>query len=82
MRWIVEAIEINVHFEKDGRVDPQSFTWRGQVHRIDHSGRRWEAEDGEHILVMTPAERIFELLYVRAEGCWYLVNVSPSGTRA
>ncbi len=78
----MEAIEITVHIDKDGRVDPQSFTWRGQPQRVDHSGRRWEAEDGEHILVMTPSERIFELLYARSDGLWYLVSASPSGMRA
>ncbi len=77
----MEAIEITVRFDKDGRADPVSFSWNGQPHRIAHTGRRWTAEDGEHILVMDPSGRMFELMCAYPDKRWYLANASPGGAR-
>ena len=78
----MDAIEITVRYDQDGQPDPLSFTWQGLLHRVDHTGRRWVAEDGVHVLVMDLSGRIFELLWARPEGRWYLVNASPAGMRA
>jgi len=77
----MDAIEITVRYDKDGQPDPLSFTWQGHVYRVDHTGRRWTAEDGIHILVMDFSGRMFELLYAGTDGRWYLVNASPPDRR-
>jgi hypothetical protein len=36
-------------------------------------GRRWQAADGEHIMVMFPRDRAVELLH-KPDGTWFLVK--------
>ena len=68
----MEPIEVVVRFNEKGEVTPLNFTWNLQSYQIVSTGRQWEAEDGRHILVMSAAERIFELIFLPLEGRWYL----------
>jgi hypothetical protein len=68
-----EPTEVEVRVDADGQVTPLAFTWRGQRMSVTGAGRRWVEADGEHILVMTPGERIFELLR-SPDGRWGIVR--------
>lgn len=63
---------------EDGSVRPLAFEWKGRRRKVASLGRRWQAEDGEHLLVMTPEGRVFELAYEEATGDWWLCRSLPS----
>jgi hypothetical protein len=73
----LEAIEVTARFERDGKVIPLRFTWKGREYSVEGTGRSWHAEDGLHILVMAAGERVFELVFVPAQGRWF---IKPLGT--
>lgn len=76
----VESISVQADVRPTGKLYPQSFLWRDNTYQVESSGRRWEDEEGEHILVMTPEKQSFELLYKEEESTWFLVRqVSGSG---
>lgn len=60
-----------------GELRPLSFTWRSKIYTIDSWGRRWQAADGEHFLVMTAAGRMFELVHRAPDGDWFLLTALP-----
>jgi hypothetical protein len=70
----MELIQVTARFDLDGKITPIEFTWNGRQYTLDSIGRRWQDEKGVHILVMIPGGRVFELLFVPAEGCWYLAR--------
>lgn len=72
---VVEAVEVVARFDLSGKIIPLSVTWREKNYSIESSGRRWQAEDGQHILVMTHSERMFELVFNPTAGRWYLKQV-------
>ncbi|MGD9091650.1 MAG: hypothetical protein PVF74_02300 [Anaerolineales bacterium] len=78
----MDAVDVTARFDSRGRAMPSSFKWYGVDYFVDSIGRRWVEEDGQHILVMVPGGRVFELLYKPVEGEWYLIPVggfrSPS----
>jgi len=70
----MKAIEVQAQIDGQGQVMPRRFTWQGQETRVDAIGRRWQDEDGEHILVMVqPGDRVYELLH-GADEKWWLVR--------
>jgi hypothetical protein len=71
----MDAVEVLARFDAQGKVTPLRFSWQGQEFEIESTGRRWQAEDGLHILVMTPGGRMFELLLLASEFRWYLSRV-------
>ncbi len=78
----MDPIDISLHVDAQGKANPLTFTWRGSVYRITAVGRRWQADDGEHILVMVaPADRVFELLHPPI-GPWQVVKPPPTRLRA
>lgn len=74
----MEAVEVVARFDLTGKITPLSVSWRERNYSIESSGRRWQAEDGQHILVMTHSERIFELVFTSSDGRWYLNQVVGS----
>ncbi len=68
----MEIIEVLARFTTDGRVDPLQVFWNGRTYPIESTGRRWEAEDGQHILAMLPGDRVVELLFTPGKSRWYL----------
>lgn len=73
----METIEVIARFTTDSRVVPLQIIWNGQLYPVESTGRRWEAEDGHHILTMLPGDRVVELLFVPGESRWYLRQVGP-----
>jgi len=74
----MEAIEVTARFDPSGKILPLSFRWRGSQYQVDAVGRHWQTEDGFHWLVLSTSGQAFELLYVAAEACWYLVQTPSS----
>jgi hypothetical protein len=74
----MQAIEVTAHFDENGKIMPLRFTWKGSVYQIESVGRHWSSEDGQHILVMVPGGRIFELLFACHESRWYLGRVETA----
>jgi len=67
--------EVEARFGEDGKITVLSFHWRGRRRPVTGAGREWRAGDGRHFLVMTPGERVFELVYHSATGVWSVVKV-------
>ena len=74
----MEAIEVTARFDERGNITPLQFTWKGVVHRLESTGRRWADETGQHMLAMDTSGRILELVFTRAEGRWYLGQGDPA----
>ena len=73
----METIEVTARFDREGKITPLSFTWRGKKYPVDSTGRSWVDEAGQHVLVMVPGERVYELVFLPAEMHWYLKRLSP-----
>lgn len=72
MRRVSEPVGVQVWFEVDGRPRIGRFRWRGDDTVVTAVGRTWVDDDGRHVLVMGPDERIYELKLDRADLVWYL----------
>jgi hypothetical protein len=75
----MEAVEVTARYDKEGKVTPLRFTWQGKEYVVEGTGRRWQAQDGLHLLVMAAGERVFELLFVPLNGRWF---IQPRGSYA
>lgn len=74
----MEAVEVVARFDDQGNITPLQFNWQGSPYQVESVGRRWRDEAGQHILVMAPGGRVFELLYTFSEGRWYLRSIGPN----
>lgn len=72
-----DAVVVEVRFEADGSVSPLAFVLRGRRHRVASLRRRGETEGLQHFLVMTPEEKVFELVYSPEQGTWQIRERSP-----
>lgn len=73
----MEPVEVTAHFDQEGVISPLHFTWKGSLHQVESTGRRWTDDIGQHILVMVSSGRIYQLVFKSVEGCWYIER-SPS----
>jgi hypothetical protein len=73
----MQAIEVIAMFAPDGKINPLRFRWQDGLYKVDSAGRRWQEEDGCHILVMTAGGQMFELLFSAPDSRWYLVRCGP-----
>lgn len=73
----LQAVEVTVHYSPEGAVTPLSFRWRERLYRVEAAGRRWQAEDGWHILVLTTRGQGFEMVFTAADNRWYLGQPGP-----
>jgi len=71
----MEPVEVTARFGIDGKIVPLNITWRQKGYKVTSVGRSWENETGRHILVMTPGDRVFELVFVPAECHWYILDL-------
>lgn len=71
----VEPVEVTARFNEQGQIEPLSFMRRGRIYPIDRVGRRWEDESGKHFMVMTPIERVFELIFEPGSLRWFFTRV-------
>ena len=70
----MEEIEVTARFDPKGKIIPISFVWGVRAYRIDSIGRSWQAKDGFHILVMTPRNQAYHLLFVSETTKWFLIR--------
>ncbi len=68
----MEPIEVTAHFDLQGTLTPLKFIWWGSTRQVESTGRRWVDEHGQHMLVMLPGGRIYQLTLILAEGRWYV----------
>jgi len=78
----MEPVEVLANFDLQGVVTPQRFTFHEVEYRVVSVGRRWIDEDGQHILVMVPGERVFELVFLPGSGTWSLRRWDAARPRA
>ena len=76
----MELIEVTAHFDTEGRITPITFVWKGRSYRVEGTGRRWEAKDGLHILVMVAGNRAYHLIFDCGTGVWKMVRSSEQPT--
>ena len=76
----METIEVTAHFDLQGRITPLTFVWQGRSYRVEGTGRRWEAKDGLHILVMITGNRAFHIIFDSRTGIWKMVRSSDLPT--
>lgn len=74
----MDLIEVTARFAKDGNIYPQRLNWQGVELPVESTGRHWQDQEGIHILVMVPRERVLELIYHTADSLWYLKQL-PAG---
>lgn len=77
----MERIEVSATTDFRGQVMPRSFTWKGKHYAVEACGRRWEAPDGLHILVMSRRSAMFELRQ-SPDHDWFLVQAPATVLRA
>jgi hypothetical protein len=53
--------EVQASYTPDGWPIPSSVLWNGETLPVIDVGRRWRSDDGIHILVRVPDNRVFEL---------------------
>ena len=70
----LHPISVTVHFDENGRLTPLKFTWRGHTYTVASTGRRWDDDEGHHLLVMLPTGAVYELL-LAPDHRWYLKRV-------
>lgn len=78
----MEPVEVLANFDLQGEVTPKRFTLKKVEYQVVSVGRRWIDEDGLHILVMVPGERVFELLFLPGSGTWFLRRWDSARLRA
>lgn len=76
----MNPIEVTAFFDLNGSPRPISFSWNGRTYRVDSIGRAWRAEDGFHVLVMTPGNRAYHLLLALPELRWYIARSGDIST--
>jgi hypothetical protein len=75
---MMEPIEVTVHFDEQGTITPLHFTWKGGRYQVESTGRRWQDDNGQHILVMVASGQIYELTFKNGEDRWYLEQAGPN----
>ena len=76
----MDRIEVTAHFDTQGHITPLTFVWKGRSYRVEDTGRRWEAKDGKHILVMVAGNRAFHLIFDINSCIWLLIRGSEQPT--
>jgi len=70
----MEAILVTARLDPQGVIYPLQFTWGAASYSVIGVGRRWQDETGQHMLVMVPGDRVYELVYVPDERIWFLLQ--------
>lgn len=78
----MEPIEVTARFDAQGTITPLAFTRKGSQQRVKSTGRRWVDEQGQHFLVMTMGEHMYELIFRSSEGLWYISRAASNRTFA
>ena len=79
---MMEKIEITTRFTRDGKLVPIDFTPGEETIQIQNVGRRWETDEGQHILVMDFQENTYHLFFQLSDLSWYLVQDKKASLRS
>ena len=66
-------IEVRTRLNRQGKLVPIECVFQGKKYQVIGLGRRWQAKDGEHVMVMFPRDRAVELLH-QADDTWFLIK--------
>lgn len=69
----MSAVGVECTFDKDGRVRVQRVQLKGAWIPVSQ-GRQWSEEDGRHVLVMFPGNKIEELILSAEDLVWRLAS--------
>lgn len=69
-----DPIAVEAKFDKDGKIYPKRFEWKGLHYSVESVGRQWEEEDITHILVMVVGEAVFELSFNPSTTRWHILR--------
>jgi hypothetical protein len=73
----MEAIEVTAHFDAQGNITPLHFSWQGGAYQVESTGRHWQDMDGWHTLVMVAGDKMYELIFRKNEGRWFIKQPGP-----
>lgn len=79
---LMQPIDVIARFNRDGKVTPLRFTWMDSEYLVESTGRHWETSEGQHVLVMIPGGRIFELVFSLSHRRWFLGSAQPDQSAA
>jgi hypothetical protein len=68
-----DAVCVEAHVDRRGRLRPRSFLWREQPYRVASIGRQWIDAGETHVLLMAEGGT-FELAFRQETGAWRLVR--------
>lgn len=69
-----DSIAVEARFDKDGKIYPKRFEWKGLHYSVESVGRQWEVKNVIHILVMVIGEEVFELSFTPSTRLWHLLR--------
>lgn len=70
-----QPLAVNARFDEAGEITPLSFVLHGRTHPISAVGRQWGDNQGRrHFLVMTPPDRIIEIVFHPVDLRWALAG--------
>jgi hypothetical protein len=72
MERSLKKITVQAFKDTQGRWMPQHFYLEGWDYKVIGVGRRWQDEEGEHILVQDMRLETFELVLSPDETTWYI----------
>ena len=70
----METVEVTATFDTEGKITPLNFIWGGRAYKVESIGRRWQAKDGLHVLVMVSGNQDFHLIFSPTEVVWRLLR--------
>jgi hypothetical protein len=68
----LEPVEVSARWEDSQGFLVSQFIWQGRPYPIESTGRRWEDEEGLHILCMAFGGQVFELVFRLQPASWFL----------
>jgi hypothetical protein len=69
-----DTLAVEARFDKDGKIYPKRFEWKGLHYLVESVGRQWVKHDITHILVMVGGDKVFELSFDPSTTCWHLLR--------
>ncbi len=68
---MIPVDEVEVRWLKDGTIVPVHFRFGEIAVRVVSVGRSWRDEHGFHVLCMSPADSVYELILAQ-DLAWYV----------
>jgi hypothetical protein len=69
----MDEIEVTSRCDSQGRIIPVEFVWKRRKYIVGSLGRNWEVKGTYHILVMSPENQVFHLMFNIVTAQWYML---------